>query len=183
MKQAINIAIALLLTGLISACSPYRVIRNQADKGASWSAYKTFAFIDTAGIARTPRPTYGAAMEQIKQAVKAQLQSRGYQLTTDNPDLLVNLGAVVQEKTQTRQTTIREAPVYMGQRRYSWRSQEVPVSTYEEGTVNLHIVDAQKNALVWDVAVSSVLTRRSLSAEQIEQAVAKVFGKFPGKAD
>lgn len=178
MKKVVSLTVVII--GVLSACSPYRVIRNQADNAATWSAYKTYAFVDTTRLDNTPRNTYRAAMEQVKQAVATELRNRGYQPTRDNPDLLVNLGGVVQEKTQTRQTTIREAPLYIGQRRYSWQSQEVPVGTYEEGTVNLHIVDAQKNALVWDVAVSSVLNRRTLSPDQISQAVAKVFEKFPG---
>lgn len=179
MKRQPCLAFAILL--LVVACSPYRIIRNQADNSATWSAYRTYAFIDTARIDDTPRNTYRAAMEQVKQAVGNELRNRGYQPTKDNPDLLVNLGGVVQTKTQTRQTTIQEAPIYIGQRRYSWRSQEVPVGTYEQGTVNLHIVDAQKNALIWDVAVSSVLNRRTLSPDEISKAVAKVFERFPGK--
>jgi hypothetical protein len=86
----------------------------------------------------------------------------------------------VKEKTQTRQTTINEAPLYIGQRRYQWRSQEVPVGTYQEGTVNLHIVDAQRNALIWDVAISSVLNRQQVTPVQIGEAISKVFAKFPG---
>ncbi|WP_245826208.1 DUF4136 domain-containing protein [Spirosoma rigui] len=171
---------ASLLAGLLVACSPYRLVRNQSDKDATWSAYRTFAFVDTNRIDPTPRDAYQVAVDQVKQAVAAELVKRGYQQTKDNPDLLVNLGAVVKEKTQTRQTNINEAPLYIGQRRYSWRSQEVPVGTYNEGTVSLHIVDAQRNALLWDVAVSSVLNRRSVTPVQIGEAVAKVFEKFPG---
>ncbi|RYC71535.1 MULTISPECIES: DUF4136 domain-containing protein [Spirosoma] len=171
----------LLLIGLVSACSPFRVVRNESDRSATWAAYRTYAFVDTARIDPTPRDSYQAAMEQVKQAVAIELKNRGYEPTKDNPDLLVNLGAVVKERTQTRQTTIREAPLYIGQRRYSWRSQEVPTGTYQEGTVNLHIVDAQRNALLWDVAVSSVLNRRTLDPEQISNAVANVFERFPGK--
>ena len=172
---------ALLFGLLVVGCSPYRIIRNQSDKAATWPTYRTFAFVDTNRIQETPRDAYQAAIEQVKQAVAAELRTRGYQPTQDNPDLLVNVGAVVKEKTQTRQTNIREAPLYIGQRRYSWRSQEVPVGTYQEGTVNLHVVDAQRNALVWDAAVSSVLNRRSVTPQQIGEAVAKVFEKFPGK--
>lgn len=169
-----------LLAGT-SSCSPYRLVRNQSDKAATWSAYRTFAFVDTNRIEATPRDAYQAALEQVKQAVTTEMVKRGYQQTQDNPDLLVNLGAVIKEKMQTRPTTINEAPLYIGQRRYSWRSQEVPVGTYNEGTVSLHVVDAQRNALVWDVAVSSVLNRRSVTPVQVGEAVAKVFEKFPGK--
>ncbi|MBC3785200.1 DUF4136 domain-containing protein [Spirosoma utsteinense] len=169
-----------LLASLLAGCSPYRLVRNESDKAATWSAYRTFAFVDTNRIDPTPRDAYQVAVEQVKQAVAAELVKRGYQPTRDNPDLLVNLGAVVREKTQTRQTNITEAPLYIGQRRYSWRSQEIPVSTYNEGTVSLHIVDAQRTALLWDVAVSSVLNRRGVTPVQIGEAVAKVFDKFPG---
>ncbi|WP_461053792.1 DUF4136 domain-containing protein [Spirosoma arcticum] len=171
----------IVLLGSVVACSPYRVVRNQSDKAATWSAYRTFAFVDTNRIDPTPRDAYQVAVEEVKQAVAAELGKRGYQQTKDNPDLLVNLGTVIKEKTQTRQTTINEAPLYIGQRRYSWRSQEVPIGTYNEGTVSLHVVDAQRNALVWDVAVSSVLNRRSVTPVQIGEAVARVFEKFPGK--
>lgn len=178
-----RLSLACFLLNSILACSPYRIVRNQSDNTATWSSYRTYAFLDTARLDNTPRDTYQAAMERVKQAVGIELRNRGYQPTKDNPDLLVNLGAVVKERTQTRQTTIQEAPFYTGQRRYHWQSQEVPVSNYEEGTVNLHIVDAQKNALVWDIAVSSVLNRHSLSTEQVNKAVTKVFDKFPGKRD
>lgn len=170
----------LLLTTWLAGCSPYRIVRNQTDNSATWSAYKTFAFVDTNRIESTPRDAYQAAVEQVKRAVATEMKNRGYQQTKDNPDLLVNLGAVVKEKTQTRQTTIYEAPLYIGQRRYAWRSQEVPVGTYNEGTVSVHVVDAQRNALLWDVAVSSVLNRRNVTPVQIGEAVSKVFEKFPG---
>ncbi len=180
MKNQLMIAIALLALAVVG-CSPYRIVRNQADNAATWGTYRTFAFVDTNRIEPTPRDAYQAAVAEVKQAVATEMTRRGYQQTSDNPDLLVNIGAVVKEKTQTRPTTIYEAPLYIGQRRYSWRSQEIPVGTYEEGTVSLHIVDAQRNALLWDVAVSSVLNRKSVTPVQIGEAVGKVFEKFPGK--
>ncbi|NEU69791.1 DUF4136 domain-containing protein [Spirosoma agri] len=174
--------VALMLMGLLFAgCSPYRIIRNQTDQSATWSAYRTFAFVDTNRIDPTPRDAYQATVEEIKRAVAAELANRGYQPTKDNPDLLVNIGAVISEKTQTRQTTINEAPLYTGQRRYQWRSQEVPVGTYQQGTVSLHIVDAQRDALIWDVAVSSVVNRKQVTPVQIGEAIRNVFAKFPGK--
>lgn len=172
------IFIGILMLAM-AGCSSYRIVRNQADQSADWKAYQTFAFIDTTRVSATLGTQYMAAMEQVKQAVAIELQNRGYQQTKDNPDLLVNLGAVVQEKTQTRQTTIQEAPLYMGQRRYSWRSQEVPVGTYQEGTLNIHIVDAQRNALIWDAAVSRVLTPKGVTQDQIQEAIGQLFSKLP----
>ncbi|WP_338869600.1 DUF4136 domain-containing protein [Spirosoma sp. SC4-14] len=167
---------------LLAGCSSsYRIIRNETDKSATWADYRTFAFIDTARIDPMPGGTYRVVVEQVRQAVATELKNRGYQQTNDNPDLLVNIGAVVKEKTQTRQTTIYEAPIYTGQRRYHWQSQDVPVGTYQEGTVSLHFVDAQRNELVWDVAILSVLGRGEVVPTQVHDAIKKVFDKFPGK--
>ncbi|CAN5215248.1 DUF4136 domain-containing protein [soil metagenome] len=176
--------IFLFITGIMG-CSSYRIARNQGDKSTNWTTYRTFAFIDTTRIDPTPSAAYQAAIAQVERAVGTELTKRGYQqLASNQPasqsDLLVNIGVVVNEKTQTRQTTIYEAPRYIGQRRYHWQSQDVPVSTYKEGTISLHIVDAKQNALIWDAAVASVLGKKGATPEQINEAVNKVFTKFPG---
>ena len=180
------VVVLILLLSIVTGCSPYRIVRNQSDQSARWNAYRTFAFVDTSRIDPMPGGAYQTAIEQIKQAVVAELNSRGYQLVANNssasqPDLLVNVGTVVNEKTQTRQTTIYEAPRYIGQRRYSWQSQEVPVGTYKEGTLSLHVVDSKQNALVWDAAVSGVLGKKGITPEQIDEAIRTVFSKFPGR--
>ena len=165
-------------------CSPYRVVRNQSDESARWSFYHTFAFVDTTQVEPIASIAYRAAMKEVKQAVAAELTSRGYQqvsIIQTTPDLVVNIGAVVDEKTQTRPTTIYEAPRYIGQRHYHWQSQDVPVGTYQEGTTSLHVVDNERENLLWDVAVSGVVGKKGVTPEQIQEAVKEVFTKFPGK--
>lgn len=166
-------------------CSSYRVVRNQADNTANWPSYRTFTFIDTNRIAPSPRATYQAAIEQVKQAVARELSNRGYQQIPSSQigtqaDLLVNIGGVINEKTQTRPTTIYEAPRYTGQWRYHWQSQDVPVNNYKEGTLSIHLVDAQRNNLLWDAAVSSVLKKGNVTPEQINAGISQLFTKFPG---
>jgi hypothetical protein len=185
MKTSFGVLI-LLICLTIAGCSSYRIIRNERDNTAAWNSYRTFAFMDTTRINPVPGTAYQSAIEQVKQAVTAELINRGYRQVNDSsptaqPDILVNIGAVVNEKTQTRPTTIYEAPRYTGQRRYHWQSQEVPVGTYREGTLNLHIVDRQRDNLIWDAAVSSILGKKAVTQEQINEAVGKVFSKFPGK--
>ncbi|MBD2756002.1 DUF4136 domain-containing protein [Spirosoma validum] len=177
-----------LFIGLIGAsvgCSSYKVTTNRTDKTTDWASYRTFTFIDTNRIDPTPRDTYQASIEQVKRAVATELTNRGYQQIASNQigtsaDLLINIGGIVREKTQTRETTIYEAPRYIGQRRYHWQSQEVPVGTYQEGAVNIHIVDAQRNNLLWDAVVSSVLRKGNVTPDQIQEGVHQLFAKFPG---
>lgn len=166
-------------------CSSYKVTTNRVDKTANWPSYRTFTFIDTNRIDPAPRDTYHAIIEQVKQAVAAELKNRGYEQIASSQigasaDLLVNIGGIIREKTQTRETTIYEAPRYTGQRRYHWQSQEVPVGTYQEGAVNIHIVDSQQNSLLWDAVVSSVLRKGNVTPDQIQEGVHQLFAKFPG---
>ncbi|WP_461149892.1 DUF4136 domain-containing protein [Spirosoma pulveris] len=178
--------ILLLIMG-VTACSPYRIVRNERDNAAPWTTYRTFAFVDTSRVDPAPGTIeFRSTMEQVKRAVTTELTKRGYRPVGDNraagqPDLLVNIGGVVNEKTQTRPTTIYEAPRYIGQYRYHWQSQDVPVGTYREGTLSIHIVDARKENLVWDAAVSSVLGKKGVTPAQIDEAVGKVFTKFPAE--
>lgn len=179
-----ELVIALLI--LISAgCSSYRVVRDQADNTANWSSYQTFTFIDTNRIDPSPRDTYQTAIEQVKQAVAQELGKRGYRQIPSSElgnqaDLLVNIGGVINEKTQTRPTTIYEAPRYTGQQRYHWQSQEVSVGTYKEGTLSIHLVDARRNNLLWDAAVTSILKKGNVTSQQISEGISQLFTKFPG---
>ena len=170
----------LLAGGLLAACSPYKILRSQVHKSPeAVPNYRSYEFVETdlnalAAMAVTPEQ-----VEALKAAIARQLDARGYVRGADNPDLLVNIGLTVAEKTQTRETNIREAPRYIGQYRYSWRSQTVPVGTYREGTVNVDVVDARKNELFWEGAVSSVLTRKTGTDAGLDKAMSRLFEKFP----
>jgi hypothetical protein len=117
----------------------------------------------------------------LQREVAIQLQKRGLTMANSNPDLLVNLGVVVQEKTQTRQTDIRsDPPNYVGQRRYTWRTREVVVGKYKEGTISVHLVDRDQNALVWSSEAESVVPPKAEKVqERIAEGVEKLFSSIP----
>jgi hypothetical protein len=107
------------------------------------------------------------------------MSRRGYQ-QSENPDLWVNIGVVIIDKDQTRETTIREAPFYIGQRNYRWQSQEVKVGTYEEGTATVEVVDAARKELIWEGSVASILTADATKlTNRINSAIQTLFNKYP----
>ncbi|OZI09480.1 hypothetical protein BWI93_03695 [Siphonobacter sp. BAB-5385] len=167
----------LALGAVMTACS-YSNVKSRTDDQADLKSYKTYNFMDVELQGAERDSVTNTAMNEIKQAVAREMNARGYQ-TYGKPDLLINIGLVIQEKTQTRQTDIREAPRYIGQRRYSWKSETVPVGQYKEGTLSVELVDAQQNKMVWDAVGSTVLNKRSRQPEQIDKAVGKLFDKFP----
>ena len=121
----------------------------------------------------------------IIEAVDKEMTSRGYTKSGVKSDLLVNVGLVIEERTQTRETDIREAPVYYGNRNYSWQTQEVAVGTYRVGTVTIDVVDLKTSTMIWQGVAESVINeKRSLekARKNIHKIMAELFDKYPVKS-
>ena len=140
--------------------------------------YQTYNFLEfdsqvLVDIERRPEN-----VDYLKAAISRELEARGL-AQADDPDLHVNIGVVVKEEVQTRETNVREDMRYLGQRNYTWQSQEVPVGTYNEGTVTIDLVDAAKNELVWEGKASSVILKNNKKMQKrIDSGVKKAFKKF-----
>ncbi|MCI1187516.1 DUF4136 domain-containing protein [Hymenobacter sp. DH14] len=167
-----------LLLGL-TACASEQVQRTEQKPNVDFRAYKTYNFMDVTARNGAAFQGLGTGIETLKQAISHEMQRRGYQ-QSDSPDLLVNIGVVTQDKVQTRETTLRDAPLYIGQRNYHWQSQDVVVGHYEEGTATVEVVDAAHQELIWQGAVKSILTPNAAKlTKRIDDAVAALFEKYP----
>ncbi|WP_276496491.1 DUF4136 domain-containing protein [Pontibacter litorisediminis] len=182
-QQTIKIHLLLLsvLSLVAAACSPVRVLDTEAEEGFQLSSYKTFDFyeVDASGMELEP---YNRQLEYVKQEIAQQLQQRGLTRRSSSPELKVNLGIVVAEKVQTRETNIlTDPPYYMGQRRYTWKSEEVEVRRYNEGTLSLHLVDNARNELVWQGAAEGAIPDDNTQKLQrrISQGIQKLIAKIP----
>ncbi|GAB2537053.1 DUF4136 domain-containing protein [Rufibacter soli] len=178
-RWRVGAGLALLLW--VTSCSTVRVVRQEAADSFALAAYITFDFYgEDQVLSDSLSQEDHRNMEVLKKEVAQQLTRRGLTRNPQAPDLLVNLGMVVKEKDQTRETTFgRDAPYYMGQRRYTWKSQEVKVGEYKEGTISLHLVDRSKNELVWQGEVEAILPKKQTSAEErIKEGVDALFKKI-----
>ncbi len=171
----------LLLVTVLLACSPVRVLRTEPADNFSLSNYRTFDFyeVETGGDALSSEYQQGVAL--LKQEISSRLQARGLTQKSDDPDLRVNLGIVVNQKVQTRQTDIRsDPPNYIGQRRYTWKSREVEVGRYKQGTVSVHLVDPRKNELVWQGAAEGVVPEKKAKLQKtISQGAEALLSRIP----
>ena len=159
-----------------------KVTKSEIGGEEDLARYKTFGFfdIDTSGISSPEN--YVKNIEVLKQSVRTAFTARGL-TESPNPELKVNMGIVVIEKTQTRETDFRtDRPKYMGQRNYSWKSEEVVVGYYREGTLDFHLVDAATSKMVWWATVSDVLPEKQKNVPKtIERGIDKMFKKYPVK--
>jgi hypothetical protein len=178
MRMIITVIFSLFITCGIAQ----KIQKSELATESDFSGYKTYGFfvIDTSGLVNPEN--YLKNLEVLKEAVRTQLTSRGY-TESSNPDLKINMGLVVIEKAQTRETDFRtDRPMYMGQRNYSWKSEEVVVGYFKEGTLDFHLIDASSNKMVWWATVTDIVPEKQKNVPKtIERGINKMFGKFPVK--
>ncbi len=179
------VALAALL---LSACATGPRISSEADPSADFSRYRTFAFYSPLAIEAQGYST--PTSNRIRQAARTQMEARGYVYDERQPDLWVNLNAYLQERTDV--TTIPEVDYdyYYSYRARSyvavpyWRDR-TSVRRYNEGTLNVDLVDVRQNRMVWTGEAVGRASRSAGSAERaarIDAAMADIFARYPHRA-
>lgn len=181
-------AVALFATG----CASGPDLRTDYDKSADFSEYDTYNFYEDAGPGGS---RYKNLFSQyVEEAIDREMEKRGY-TKSDDPDLLINFNAILQDKTKV--TTSPSAPVgpygvgYYGYRGgfydpwygYGYGT-ETHVSQYTEGTFNIDIVDARRKKLVWETVGVGRVTDDVLDnlEERVMNAVPQYFERYPFRA-
>jgi len=185
--QPMQIAVMLLLLASLAGCSSSGTLRSDYDHSADFGAYKTWNFFEDAG------PDYAGYeslfTQYMLEAITLEMDKRGY-VMSDNPDLLVNFNAYVQDKTKVTQTS---APPPMHGGYYGYRGgsygawggygygTQTHVSQYTEGTFNIDIVDAKKEQLVWEaVGVGRITDKvRNNLQQTVMEGVPNFYALYP----
>jgi hypothetical protein len=179
-----SIATILVVAAVASGCAGDN-IRSDYDPTADFSQYNTYNFFADAGPEQTNYQSFFS--QYMVAAISREMEMRGYAKSND-PDLLVNFNAILQEKTDVRTTP---APAYGGYYGYRggfydpWMGygygQETHVSQYTEGTFNIDLVDARKKKLVWEAVGTGRISQKMLDEleERVNAGVPKFFAKYP----
>jgi hypothetical protein len=167
---------------VLSSCgSTVKMTRYVQEPEAKISDYKTYNFHDVQAQGTIP-PEYKHRIDLIQQEFGKYMESLGLTRNTENPDLLINIGLVVEEKIQTRETDFRtDRPLYTGQRNYSWKSEEVEVGRYHEGTVTMDWVDRAKGKRMWEFVLTSIMAKKDeTSLKNIQKGKELISAKIKG---
>ena len=93
------VLVALLLGGLLSACSSGLTVRSEIDPTVDFSQYTTYNFFEPMGIeSGYNSPIFG---EHFRASIGNELASRRYR-TSDKPDLLINVTIRSDDKVKMR---------------------------------------------------------------------------------
>ena len=173
----------LLVLAFISlaGCASGPKILYDYDRSANFGAYRTYNFMEDAGPDTGDYQSFFT--RYMIDAITIEMEKRGY-TKSDNPDLLVNFNANLQDKTKVTQSSAPMNSGYYGYRggRYSgWGvgygyATETHVSQYTEGTFNIDLVDNAKRQLVWEAVGVGKVTEKAL--ENLEQGVKEGVPRF-----
>ena len=184
--KAVSIAAFVLLLAACASSGPR--ITSEVDPQADFGKYRTFGFysplaLESGGYA-TP------TSDRIKAATRAQMESRGYVYSAEQPDLWVNINAFTERRTDVSTVPTVDYAYYYSYRARGyyvvpyWRDR-TDVYRYTEGTINVDLVDVARNRLVWEgVAVGRVSNSKDPSQRdaRIDGAIAGIFAKYPYRA-
>jgi hypothetical protein len=166
----------LLLLGIFSCGGSRVIVENDQYKDFNLTDYKTFDFFEI-DAQNSESPNFKENISYLEETISKGLAARGLIQSSNNPDLKINLGITIEDKIQTRTTSLATDPfMYSGQRSYTWQSKEVPVNTYRQGSLTVHLVDRSSNKAVWVGTIDQVLPNKAKNnPDAIESAVAEIF--------
>lgn len=173
---------------LLAACVTAPKVRTDFDRSANFSSYHTYNFAQQLG---TDRAGYSTLITtHFKRAVSHEMEARGYRLSADHPDLLVNFFASSRERTD-----VQSYPRFAwGMGYYGYRtglyttwplySRDVETTHYKVGTASIDVVDAAHRQLIWEGTAEGRLSQKMIDdpGPAIDKAVAEIFEKYPVSA-
>ena len=169
---------------------PKLKVRTVVDPAAQFDSYRSYGFVAQPGT-NGGGDKATAMTIYFMQAVRHEMDSRGYRYTEDSPDLLVNFNTSA--RVNDAQTNV--SPTYgysTGYYAYRAGLYGLPVVTsevqenvtYRAGTGNVDIVDARRKVLAWEGIAEGRISEAMLAnpGPAIGEVIAEMFEQFPGKA-
>ena len=117
---------------------------------------------------------------RIQRAVQQELEAKGYVMSPEQPDFLVDFYGWIEDKIETENfgyEDVRKKP--------QWIDREPSTTQYREGTLILDCFDAASDEIFWRGSINKVIDNPSPTPEQSEKAigdaVAQILERFPAR--
>ena len=183
-KRLFQLLGALALAALLGACATTPRIVAEGDPQADFSRYRSYAFYQPVAMEQSGYSTY--LTTRIRDAIRREMEARGYAYDEASPDLRVNFQGLVRERTDVYSIPRSDTHFYYNYWARSYVAvpfwyDETQVRQYTEGTLSIDLVDARRNHLVWTGAAIARVTQKTAQerSDEADAAVHAIFLRFP----
>ncbi len=183
MKTLRNIALCAAGLLIAASCSPTLKVTSDYDRSVNFTVLKTYSLYKTEA---TPSVSE-LNRERITNAVKAELNKKGYAEVADSADFLVNINAIAKTKLDVSANTNYYG--YGGMYRpYAWgagagmasSTTNFNVDTYKEGSLIIDFIHASDSKMIWEAIGDEKIDSDVKNPDQfIADAVAQILATFP----
>ena len=176
------IVVAAAVAGFVVGCAaPPKPPETMRDPSVNFANFKTFGWTAGGTVDTTDAPLM-LLDANIRAAIADVMQRKGYVEAPEGttPDLRIAYETAKAEK-------LEDNPVRIGIGVGSWGGNtggsvsmgSSSVRNFTEGTLVVHAIDTTRNAEVWQGRVSGKMTKGSVEAAAIRQAVGQAMADFP----
>lgn len=189
-----NLCVLLLI--ILASCSRPHVYSDY-DHSVDFTEYKTYAWLPN------PLDSYSNNMfnnqiveNNIKNYASRELDKRGYAVSTNQPDLLIEYNLAIEKKERTVHTPLYDYPYnynwnsypyYDPYRRYmygfgpppyisGYESETIP---YTEGTLTISVIDRKTNTLIWRGWNIEKVSDPETFGATLQKDISFIFKRFP----
>jgi hypothetical protein len=178
MRGLTRLTLAAIVSMAVTGCATMNV-SSHVERGLDISKYHTYdwgpADALPTGDPRLDKDPF--FKDHVQGAVEKSMAARGFEwATTGSPDLRIHFHANISERMEIDRLD--------RDRGYCSGDGCTPaVMTYEAGTLVIDVIDTRTNKLVWrgwaQHAVKGMLQNQDTMARQIDEAVTRMFVRFP----
>ncbi len=169
--KATVLFLTLCATVLALTCSPVSV-RHDYDPQANFNNLRTFSWLPIPQKAEVNQ----LVVRRIRDAVTNELQAKGLQRNSQNPDFLIAMHGTSKEKLEIQDWG------YSSRSSAYWGGRDISIRQYTEGTLILDFIDAKSKQLIWRGVAQGAVDPGATPEQRtkrINDGVAKLFAKFP----
>ena len=158
-------------------------VSSDYDETVDFNAYTSFSWMAQPDQVRGNLTRLGQLQEKIESAVEQNLVSHGFSKASEDPDFYVVYHAALEQQITGATIDTWGYGYRRPFRRAGVVYADVTVDSYQEGTLIIDIVDAEKNELVWRGTAEGAVNTPQQAVEKIDEAVAQILTTFPPAAN
>lgn len=180
--------IPILFLVLLSSCSPSLKVTTDYDRNINFGELRTYTIYD---LKAEKGQMSQLNIDRVTNAIRTEMNARGFIETATNPDVKVNAVSVLKNKTEVVANTTGSAYVYGGRYRpyRYWGSTAMVAGSanttydtydYVDGSLIIDIVSSKSGKLIWQgIGNTQIGSKPNNPDELIAAAIKKMLADFP----